>query len=265
MKFLNLGCGYRFHPDWENVDLIATGPNVRVHDLHEKTPYPDETFDVVYHSHVLEHFSRRPALTFLRECYRVLKRGGVIRVAVPDLEKITRLYLSALERSLAGDSGASAEYDWALIEMYDQTVRVRSGGEMIRFVRNASPSQLAFVRGRLGRELDGMLIASAPNDRTMHPVRLGRRFCRKALRLLLGSEVLDTYNQIKFRRSGEIHRWMYDRFSLGRALVDAGFSLPQQVGPAESSIPRWVEYNLDTEPDGSTYKPDSIYMEATRP
>src|SRR6185437_7104009 len=73
MRALNLGCGGRFQPDWENLDFAPASAAVRAHDLQKGIPFPDGTFDVVYHSHVLEHFPKQFAPSFLRECHRVLK------------------------------------------------------------------------------------------------------------------------------------------------------------------------------------------------
>ena len=64
-------------------------------------------------------------MAFLRECFRVLKNEGIIRVVVPDLEKIARLYLMALEGSCAGSTQWHRNYEWMLLEMYDQAVRER--------------------------------------------------------------------------------------------------------------------------------------------
>jgi predicted SAM-dependent methyltransferase len=270
-RFLNLGCGTRFHPDWENVDIYPSGPGVRVHDLHNRTPYSDETFEIVYHSHVLEHFPRKQALVFLQECHRVLKSGGVIRVAVPDLECIVRLYLESLEKASNGVPGWADNYEWMIMEMYDQTVRESSGGDMPEFVRRARIGEREFIRQRLGGELDRMLVSelAIAEGRRRHPFRLVHRFAgavrRKILRLLIGSEGIRAYDLGRFRLSGELHRWMYDRYSLARALERGGFSSTRAVGPTESAIPDWSGFHLDTEPDGSVYKPDSLYMEATRP
>src|SRR5580704_992300 len=85
MRALNLGCGDRFHPNWENLDFVPVDRTVKAHDLRRGIPYPDGCFDVVYHSHVLEHFSKVEAPQFLRECFRVLAPSGIIRVVVPDL------------------------------------------------------------------------------------------------------------------------------------------------------------------------------------
>ena len=62
MRCLNLGCGERFHPEWVNLDLHPTDTSVRGWDLQEGLPFPDGSFDVVYHSHVLEHFSKAEGL-----------------------------------------------------------------------------------------------------------------------------------------------------------------------------------------------------------
>ncbi|HYP54083.1 MAG TPA: methyltransferase domain-containing protein, partial [Pyrinomonadaceae bacterium] len=151
-KLLNLGCGPRFRPgpDWVNVDFTSAHPAVLAHDLRRGVPFPEGTFDAVYHSHVLEHFSPRDAEPFVRECFRVLRPGGVLRVAVPDLEQICRLYLGALEGLGEGREGARAEHEWLLLELYDQAVRTRPGGEMAEHLRRLDPAAREFVVARAG-------------------------------------------------------------------------------------------------------------------
>ena len=105
MKGLNLGCGTRFHPAWTNVDVRPVSPHVRICDVQKGLPFSDETFDVVYHSHLLEHLPREAALPFIKECYRVLRRGGIIRVAVPDLVAVP-------ESALARDHGSGIATVW---------------------------------------------------------------------------------------------------------------------------------------------------------
>jgi len=277
MKYLNLGCGDRFHPDWENVDLYPTGPGVRVCDLRKKTPYPDETFDVVYHSHVLEHFPRRAAFNLLLDCYRVLKHGGVVRVVVPDLEQITRLYLEALERASKGEPGWNHNYEWMVMEMYDQCVREGSNGEFVEYCLQDPIPNPDFIRSRLGVYGDAFLegfrrTQPAP---AVVPVKSGTAWeyvlrnpgkviLNKLGKTLLGRSNWEALRVGRYRQSGQIHMWMYDRYSLAKLLEKAGFSNPQQVGSTESRIPAWSTYNLDTDPDGRTYKADSIFMEAIK-
>lgn len=42
----------------------------------------------------------------------------------------------------------------------------------------------------------------------------------------------------------------------------SGIAETKQVGSSESRVANWSGFNLDTEPDGRVYKPDSLYMKA---
>lgn len=268
-RYINLGCGERFHPAWTNVDIHPRGVSVQQWDFLKELPFPAESFDFVYHSHVIEHMPREKGLNFLRQCHRILRSGGTIRVVVPDLEQIVRLYLLAMEKASAGDSGWKAKYDWMLLELYDQTMREFSGGEMSQFVATAEKEELSFVRERIGGELLRMRKSGNPAARVRPSTGERLLFLRLRIRNGLARMVLSENDfralQIgKFRLCGEIHKWMYDRYSLSRALVGTGFLNPRRVEAVESAIPDWAGFHLDTEPDGSVYKPDSLFVEATR-
>ena len=68
----------------------------------------------------------------------------------------------------------------------------------------------------------------------------------------------------QFRMGGEIHMWMYDRFSLAQALREVGFENIVQLGPHVSNISDWNVYELDVR-DGNVYDPTSLFMEAVKP
>lgn len=123
---MNLGCGLQVAPGWVNIDgslnaLVANSPkwmhavayslsgarqfyakdyyrdtlskNFFVHhDLFYGIPLQDQIADFVYSSHFLEHLDRRTGRRLLEECLRVLKPGGVLRIAVPDLECAWEMY-----------------------------------------------------------------------------------------------------------------------------------------------------------------------------
>jgi SAM-dependent methyltransferase len=83
---------------------------------------PDcSTFDLVYHSHLLEHIGHEHALDFMRECYRVLKRGGVLRVVVPDLETWARSYVASLDSQPR--SASTGEHEQIVAGLLEQMVR----------------------------------------------------------------------------------------------------------------------------------------------
>src|SRR5262245_21617606 len=63
-------------------------------DVTKRIPVPDDSTEVLYSSHMLEHLDKREVTMFLAEAKRVLVSGGIIRLAVPDLEKHTRSYVS---------------------------------------------------------------------------------------------------------------------------------------------------------------------------
>jgi hypothetical protein len=74
----------------------------------------------------------------------------------------------------------------------------------------------------------------------------------------------DTTAVALFRQSGEVHKWMYDRLSLGELLQQAGFSDIRVCAAGESRIPQFNTYLLDLTENGSTRKPDSLFMEAVK-
>ena len=118
---LNLGCGLLTHPNWINVDgswnaRLAKHPFLRktlsslhilpagkaeipwsrdifIHDVRKPLPFAEGSADAVYSSHVLEHLYREQGEQLIRESFRVLAPGGIIRIVVPDLHTIIREYL----------------------------------------------------------------------------------------------------------------------------------------------------------------------------
>ena len=145
LPYLNLGCGATYHKDWTNVDFVSNSEEVLAHNLLLGIPFPDNNFSVVYHSHVLEHFPKDKAREFIKECYRVSKPGAIIRVAIPDLEQIALNYIKYLNDSLSGLSGAAEKYDWTMLELFDQVVRSKTGGEMIEYIKDTSNQNDSFL------------------------------------------------------------------------------------------------------------------------
>ena len=62
------------------------------HNVLNGLPYPDNSVALIYHSDILEHFSYHEAIAFLKECRRVLKPDGLMRVCVPNLYHIIEAY-----------------------------------------------------------------------------------------------------------------------------------------------------------------------------
>lgn len=248
-RLLNLGCGHKFNTAWTNIDFSSPSPEVMQHDLNAGIPFEDNAFHVVYHSHLLEHFPREHAPRFMRDCFRVLQPGGIIRVAVPDLETIARLYILLLEKSLNGDTEAQQRYEWIMLELFDKMIRNVSGCEMARYWKQDPMPTEDFVISRMGSEVRNV-ITDLRRLESAAPTNPPRPSAQD-----IG----------KFRLSGEIHQWMYDRFSLASLMRNAGFADIRICQADQSAIPGFNAFLLDIEADGSSRKPDSLYMEATKP
>lgn len=269
LPYLNVGCGKRAHPRWFNLDLRPAQPWISEHDVAaEPLPYPDGRFTLVYHSHLLEHLPCNRVGFFLTECWRVLEPGGVVRVVVPDLEQICALYLQTIDDAWLGDAEAQQRRRWLVLELVDQLARTQTGGAMIDHLAQLDPKRRGFVLERLGADAADVSSASrAATSRTDRPTRLrGWLFGswrERLLRWLLGQEY-DLLREARFRATGEVHRWMYDRASLRDALEGAGFHSIQLRGPSDSAIPGWDGFHLDTRADGFIAKPDSLFMEGIK-
>jgi predicted SAM-dependent methyltransferase len=121
---LNIGCGQTIIKGWVNADnsfsirmskfplffsklffkikilnksqydfiIFARKNNIENIDA-TKLPYNSSSIDVIYSSHMMEHLQRNDAITFLKECFRVLKPEGILRLSLPDLKIFVDNYL----------------------------------------------------------------------------------------------------------------------------------------------------------------------------
>jgi predicted SAM-dependent methyltransferase len=269
MKLLNLGCGYRYNVSWTNIDFKSTGPDVIAHNLRKGIPFENENFDVVYHSNVIEHFSKEEAPFFIQECYRVLKYNGILRIAYPDLETLIHHYIRLLNEIRSGNVIYSDDYDWIMLELLDQSVRNYSGGNMLKyFIRESIPNE-EFVVSRCGDEAKKLidygkkLFAERQKSGLNNAKQKLHNIIDWCLSKLFGKHYL-AYKIGRFRLEGEIHQWLYDSYSIARLLKYAGFKEIKTRDAFTSYIVNWSSYYLDSEPDGSVYKPDSSYIEAIK-
>jgi len=89
---LNLGCGSKSIPGFTHIDL-ADYPHIDYkHDIKTLPMFKNNSVDLIYCCHALEYFDRQEAEEALKEWYRVLKKGGNLRLAVPDFKAITDVY-----------------------------------------------------------------------------------------------------------------------------------------------------------------------------
>jgi len=269
---LNLGCGSNIHPAFVNVD-INPGPGVIAHDLRRGIPFPDESFELVYHSTMLSTMRPAEALAFTRECRRVLKAGGVLRVVTEDLEQMCRVYLEKLEGAMKGDLQSAADYEWMMLELYDQATRERDGGGMLDYLLREPLLNEAFIYSRVGvqgRRMVAGARARARARQAQHPAKshplsnVKTRIRQLVLETILGQDGVQAYRLGKFKlTSGQVSYRMYDRYSLSQLFMRAGFSHVSLKTPRESAYPNWDAVTLDVA-EGAAARPHSLIMEGIR-
>lgn len=89
---LNLGCWHRSIPGFINIDLCDF-PHIDYNSsIDDLSMFKDNTVDLIYSSHSFEYFDRQKAVSVLKEWRRVLKPGGTLRLAVPDFDKLIKVY-----------------------------------------------------------------------------------------------------------------------------------------------------------------------------
>lgn len=84
---LHVGCGPMVLPGWLNTDLVPQiDKGVVFLDISEDLPVPENCLQFIYSEHVIEHVPLEVALGHFKDCYRRLRKGGVLRVAMPNLQ-----------------------------------------------------------------------------------------------------------------------------------------------------------------------------------
>jgi len=256
MNFLNLGCGGRFHPAWTNVDFVYAW-GVIAHDLTQGISFAD-SFDVVYHSHLLEHFPKTAAESFFEGVLPRLRPKVSWELWFQIWSRLPNLFNSTWTSQLF--PGGQLRVDCT--EMYDQTVRTQSGGEAIclKHLVNEKIYYRALRHWRktwlqLGVNTNNNQSAPVPNQ----PNLIEADTTPLSIELLIKNLLDKEYSALvgRFRQSGEVHQWMYDRYSL---------ALLEMRSRKYHSAPKcWVysNFNLDTEPDGTFTSPTLYWLLAS--
>jgi predicted SAM-dependent methyltransferase len=89
---LHLGCGSIDHEQFINIDGYPYPHVDYVQSIDRLPQFENDTVDLIYASHCLEHFSYTQTKFVLDEWYRVLKKGAILRLSVPDFDKLVEIY-----------------------------------------------------------------------------------------------------------------------------------------------------------------------------
>ena len=267
----NIACGNNYINHWINFDYFPHSKFVKKANLLERLPIDNDSANIVYSSHFIEHIPRDLVNGFLEECFRITKSRGVLRLVLPDWEELCSTYLTL--RQSGGSQHERA--DFLMVEMLDQCVRRVSGGElgayydMLQAQPNAHHDLIEFIRRRTGHNFHPMVNVK-PGSRWLRFINTARKIHSKLERLYIRSVISllpSAFRQqnVSLAGVGENHAWMYDFHTIKHSLSEAGFIDVQRMSATTSNISDFPFIPLDVNPDGLPRKgKESMYIEAVK-
>lgn len=273
-RCVNIACGASVVSSWLNLDFSPVTSEIKKANLLGRLPLADQSIDVCYSSHFIEHIPRKKLKGFLTECYRILAPGGRIRLVMPDLEEMCREYLTMRE------AGEHEKADFLVLEILDQCVRQEAGGELGQYYRSLSDQDNSdlmseYVKIRTGENLDFYKGQGEKRTAIKDKIRTAVRSPGKFLTLLQWSysralslmfPAAFRQQNISFASVGERHMWIYDFHTLAKLLQQVGFVDIEKLACNRTHITDFPLVPLDMYEDGSPRKGrESMYIEAKRP
>lgn len=130
VKKLQLGTSNNVLDGWLNTDVFVNRDPIVYLDAIQRFPFKDDTFDYIISEHMIEHVEYQAAQVMLQECYRVLKPGGRVRFATPDLNVLLGLHSN--EKKTA----AQVDYiDWSIARFRPEATECKDVFLINNFVR----------------------------------------------------------------------------------------------------------------------------------
>lgn len=180
IRYLEIGPGDKRIDHFETMNTLLINETDYIGQLGYRLPFEDESFDIVYMSHVLEHIFWHKLEETIREVARIIKSGGAIEIWVPDGLKIAQAYVDA-------ENGINDDY--------------KKDG-WYRF--NPSQDPCVWFSGRVFAYGDG-LTPNANNHYNVHLAVLNYRYLKKVLETNGFSSVIQMDNS---ECRGYDHGWI---------------------------------------------------------
>lgn len=90
---LHIGCGNKIFDGWVNLDVQRSDGVDIVDDASILNKIDNNSCDIIYACHILEHFGRNDVTDIIKVWHTKLKSGGTLRLSVPDFSKVVQRYL----------------------------------------------------------------------------------------------------------------------------------------------------------------------------
>lgn len=271
-KYLNIACGdiYIDNNFWENIDFSSKSSSIKKVNILNGLPYDDNTFDIAYSSHFIEHIPKEKIPYFLSEVSRVLKVGGIFRIITPDLEFLTKEYIANYEMK----DFKRASFISSLI--IDQCVRNVSGGELIqdleKIYNSNDNSMINYVKELTGPEVFNILekhklplikkIINALKDDPKSIFYLLQLLRIKTVIKILPRVFRDT--NVSQATIGEKHFWIYDYESLSKDLKNHSFHNITKVKYNSTTHKDYIFRDLDEKDSLPRKGTHQIFVEAEK-
>ncbi len=140
---LHVGCGDNHLSGWLNTELCPRREQIFL-DATRPFPLPSDAFAFVYTEHMIEHIAYRDGQAMLRECLRILRPGGIVRIVTPNLGFLTTL----LDATLSSASLAYVDYSF---DAHHIAGPPRSGTHVFNHFMRAWGHQFIYDLGSLKR------------------------------------------------------------------------------------------------------------------
>lgn len=253
MKYLNIACGKTFidNEDWINIDFTTNTPSIKKANLFKGLSFRDNSFDVVYSSHFIEHIPKEHLEIFLADCLRVLKPNGVIRLVTPDLEFLINEYVENIKSKKHFKANFIAEL------LLDQCVRLTSGGnlaKLIHEIKNSDDSDTkAYVIKLLGPDIfeDIHISSESYINKALNKVRKDPKIIINILSMVWIRSIIKLLpksfrnTNVSLASIGEKHMWVYDFLNLSKSLNKVGFSDSKKLTFKETTFENYIFSELD--------------------
>jgi len=251
-RFYNIGAGTFNHPYWTNVDVYSEWYSNMLknrkflnYDLFslEKLPIPDNSAEIVYSSHTIEHVNDEAAQNLFNEAYRVLRTGGIFRFSTPNIDLEYRAYKKN-DRHF---------FEW--IDVYSRPINYNRLKIKIP-MRNASTAQI-FLHHFASYVSELFIDDSIPkiSDKELEEIFQNNSY-KDALNYILSKCSLEKLPKLYY---GNHMNWWNEK-KASEMLDKAGFKKIYRSGYGQSFSP----VLRDTSLFDNTHLKVSLYMEAIK-
>lgn len=97
---LHVGCGDYWDENAINIDMAIYGGTDMLWDIRKGLPFQPEVVAKIEAYEVVEHMNKYEIDTILKDWYRILIPGGIVKISVPDMDGLIKMYTENSDRAI---------------------------------------------------------------------------------------------------------------------------------------------------------------------